>query len=656
MGLKLDAPVATNALDSSGEILSIQGLDITDFIEGRATANWEHSNTSEDGAVGRFIYAKKIFSEQDCETPRQLNFWKQLKHEFLYGIVELFDDEGHPGAVSIAAMARYFIKRKEKIRIGMSIEGSTLDRDGHLLNRAVARKAAITLTPCNKECWIEYAGEEMPISKSESVEVADFEFESFDNLMNEIASLDIELEKSKPLYHKDENGKITIRRPSNVEESSKQVTESTKHLKQAVEDHEKKAHPNTGLRLQHALSQHKRVEGYAKYLINAHKLDKGQWKDKISGGLADNESPKDFDHEALSEGIKVEGEHTDDIHLAMEIAMDHLSEDPEYYKKLKTIEKNYNIAPSQLTGQAALTKEHIAGRTVHNTLKAVLRDWDKKKPLKEMVKAALPQLTDNYVDHFTQVAEEMALKKGEVLLPQDIIPFSPIISEQQQDLLNGLSLDNTSISINAAGQKVILREVQDGHLQSAYSFLMGKYFGLGEFFPISNNFTHKDKSFTAELVVENSIIQPNHIFHATMGQLKISGSLFKIYLADLILGKFSPRTNMSMLFAGPDNIPVCTYTNDILTYNQDKLKAPIDLANDLIPVEVVQWLESKQDHQLKLQMSLLGLSRNQINQAVSVKSIICMNRHQNISQIIELIKGGQSTEVKEAFSPELLGV
>lgn len=37
-------------------------------------------------------------------------------------------------------------------------------------------------------------------------------------------------------------------------------------------------------------------------------------------------------------GIKVELEHTDDVFTALEIAMDHLTEDPKYYEKLKTIE------------------------------------------------------------------------------------------------------------------------------------------------------------------------------------------------------------------------------------------------------------------------------------------------------------------------------
>ena len=40
----------------------------------------------------------------------------------------------------------------------------------------------------------------------------------------------------------------------------------------------------------------------------------------------------------LNKGIKVEMEHTDNENQAKEIAMDHLSEDPQYYNKLKKIE------------------------------------------------------------------------------------------------------------------------------------------------------------------------------------------------------------------------------------------------------------------------------------------------------------------------------
>lgn len=44
------------------------------------------------------------------------------------------------------------------------------------------------------------------------------------------------------------------------------------------------------------------------------------------------------------QGVKVEEEeHTDDRKKAMEIAMDHLSEDPKYYTKLKKVESNENL-------------------------------------------------------------------------------------------------------------------------------------------------------------------------------------------------------------------------------------------------------------------------------------------------------------------------
>lgn len=73
------------------------------------------------------------------------------------------------------------------------------------------------------------------------------------------------------------------------------------------------------------------------------KLQKSH-KDRIPGGLADKKKPQDFNPQALAQGIKVEMEHTNDPKVAKEIAMDHLSEDLEYYTKLKAIEKS-NYGP-----------------------------------------------------------------------------------------------------------------------------------------------------------------------------------------------------------------------------------------------------------------------------------------------------------------------
>lgn len=62
-------------------------------------------------------------------------------------------------------------------------------------------------------------------------------------------------------------------------------------------------------------------------------------KDQIHGGLADRRSEEAFSEKKLEAGKKVEREHTSNKEIAEEIAMDHLTEDPKYYTKLKKIEK-----------------------------------------------------------------------------------------------------------------------------------------------------------------------------------------------------------------------------------------------------------------------------------------------------------------------------
>jgi Protein of unknown function (DUF5661) len=57
-----------------------------------------------------------------------------------------------------------------------------------------------------------------------------------------------------------------------------------------------------------------------------------KWKDHIPGGLAEGKKPSDFPAEDLVKGMTVEMEHTNDPEVACEIAMDHLTEKPNYYR------------------------------------------------------------------------------------------------------------------------------------------------------------------------------------------------------------------------------------------------------------------------------------------------------------------------------------
>lgn len=61
----------------------------------------------------------------------------------------------------------------------------------------------------------------------------------------------------------------------------------------------------------------------------------GLKEESLPGGVGDNTSPSQVDQEQLKMGIEVEREHTKDDALATEIALDHLSEDPQYYSNLK---------------------------------------------------------------------------------------------------------------------------------------------------------------------------------------------------------------------------------------------------------------------------------------------------------------------------------
>lgn len=91
------------------------------------------------------------------------------------------------------------------------------------------------------------------------------------------------------------------------------------------------------------------------------------WEDELKGGLADKKSPKDFNKKSLEQGIKVEMEHTNDLKIALEITMDHLTEDPEYYDKLATIEDHNNAKDSHIPSNSEqMVKNLLDHGTVFN--------------------------------------------------------------------------------------------------------------------------------------------------------------------------------------------------------------------------------------------------------------------------------------------------
>lgn len=71
---------------------------------------------------------------------------------------------------------------------------------------------------------------------------------------------------------------------------------------------------------------------------------------KLPGGVGDQTPTSQVDPIQLSTGIQIEMEHTNDLDIAKEIAMDHLTEDPKYYSKLVAAGLASEFKPSTNSG------------------------------------------------------------------------------------------------------------------------------------------------------------------------------------------------------------------------------------------------------------------------------------------------------------------
>lgn len=63
--------------------------------------------------------------------------------------------------------------------------------------------------------------------------------------------------------------------------------------------------------------------------------------DVIKGGKADENSVIDFKPNQILKGMEVEMEHTSDPRIALEITMDHLIENEDYYDYLEDMESKF---------------------------------------------------------------------------------------------------------------------------------------------------------------------------------------------------------------------------------------------------------------------------------------------------------------------------
>lgn len=164
------------------------------------------------------------------------------------------------------------------------------------------------------------------------------------------------------------------------------------------------------------------------------------WKDELPGGKADQKKPSQFNQQNLKEGANHETEHTRSKHLASEIAMDHLTEDPEYYKKLQRIEKSWEVKVKGHEGYHPVKdiqdlgpekgNNYIlhSGRIFHQSqledMRPIVKAADK------VTKSQLLQLAKNALNNFGQPAEELEKADAPPRFKGEKHPTKPYVADR----------------------------------------------------------------------------------------------------------------------------------------------------------------------------------------------------------------------------------
>jgi diguanylate cyclase (GGDEF)-like protein len=153
-GMLICGILSSENVDSSGEVVSLEGMDISSLEAGEGVANYEHLGAAEGQGkevVGRIVYVKKIYKESDCDDEDEKFLFKETrKKPYLFGIIRLADGAGHHEAQDLAAHIRDHVAHNEDVLLRYSIEGSTVEKEGNYIKTSIARKVAMTFGPANK--------------------------------------------------------------------------------------------------------------------------------------------------------------------------------------------------------------------------------------------------------------------------------------------------------------------------------------------------------------------------------------------------------------------------------------------------------------------------------------------------------------------------
>jgi hypothetical protein len=162
--------------------------------------------------------------------------------------------------------------------------------------------------------------------------------------------------------------------------------------------------------------------------------DKEEQGEILQGGVGDGKSPLEFDSDQVIKGLEVEKEHSDDPLAAIEIVLDHLTEDPEYYTQKDTPEASAQAnASADVSGEKSdVEKENpdlypdgwkeMDGMFM-NPNSPLRKGMEKQDDDKELTDRLLGYKPHNVGDEVNEV-EDVFGRLGNILNPKNT-EFSP---------------------------------------------------------------------------------------------------------------------------------------------------------------------------------------------------------------------------------------
>lgn len=113
--------------------------------------------------------------------------------------------------------------------------------------------------------------------------------------------------------------------------------EAEEYIKPEIEEEMDEAKKEISRPMPKSTTHKRKMEEYSSMIIDLYKTS----KEYLEGGLAEkmDVNPEDVDKKELEMGKEVEKEHTNNMKMRTQISLDHLSEIPGYYTRLKKMEE-----------------------------------------------------------------------------------------------------------------------------------------------------------------------------------------------------------------------------------------------------------------------------------------------------------------------------